>query len=1464
MFRTRDVSINDVVNPVTALAVVELSPYAVLLAGEGPYVKIFDHGTGQLLAVERVFETQAIHGIITTKQTFRGDHLEISMRLIYIWGGRWLRKGRLYRRQRARSFLGAWAGVPIDGSFHVQIYMDTEIQLNDWILEVRFEPLLKDFAQDPWHQTSNAVLVTAHNDARALLSLQGGCMLGISITHGPRCILYTACIDWTEDGRILVAAGTAFGEVLVWSFADSALVSDNTFPAPSQLHYRFTGHEGSVFGIRISPRLQGSGFEDGKRWIASCSDDRTIRVWDVSNLEAHDDVPETDRKGTGIFIPTFEDEKKSGLSNKCIATVMGHMSRIWDVHFARFKDRLVILSIGEDSTAQTWQLVENISSQKSLQSGQTSSYQLIHWQTHAYHSGKNIWASAVFRKEDGTYSVCTGAADGRTVSYTIHQAHEICGEDISANEWTMADVATQFNETKTLSVLDITGPATITKETLCQRIFGELPGVWIIKRNIKSALATYPSGTFVGEARFEGRPQIDREHDEEYLYTEIGTYTSDQGLDFAATRQYVYRYQRESDTMSVWFVKADNHSTADYLFHELRPESESDSRNGQDLENASVVRASSYHLCNEDHYTPSYEFYLKDLHLCDWKLSYHVKGPQKDYIAEASYGRNTANNDHEPANSEMPIPATRQVKGSEVCDRMEYRIEEDSFKSYVLMSHSSFLTTTAQGRVLSGSLVSSVAEADVAPRNVASMGALKWDLVGHFDALTSSGFGTRAVGSNLVLISGNDGTVFTYNDLAQSIRPTARLSRKVAFLYAQRLQTQLADAANHIVLATCLGLPVAYVYRTGLNSTGSEYEFQSRPFVLAVPEPFVVTSACYIEGINVWLLGSRNGALAVYDASKLSTGTATKASSVLQDVHGQDAVTCIVLLPEQMERHVYTRHMLTSGRDGHYAVHILTTNRDTSRKFKITLRTVHRPMPPFGPNIEGASFDEQTHDLLLWGFRSKEFVVWNASKDIETMTIKCGGAHRNWCYYPRNDGSDGGTFVWTKASVCHVRSQRRASHRVFQAGGHGREIKAMDLSPVLQGTDGSKTQYIATGAEDTAIRIWSHHPQDSLETGFKCLQSLTKHTTGIQQLRWSTDGGLLFSAAGREEFFVWRIQPVPYLGIGVMCEATCPAVTEGGDLRIMDMALKEIDAAQGRTQPRTKREYFISIVYSDSSIRIFHYSSSPRRKTFTLSQSGVYNNIHCLTQIANLHPDIDTFLCTASSDGHLALWPLNTENNDKLEERSEQLRWSYRVPVHQSSIKSLSAIKTEIHNQFLIATGGDDGALGITLFEFGSFSDEPECARLLIPKAHAAAINSVVYVGKGVPRKSNNEEWYRHVFVSSGSDQRVKTWVVKVPKPHDRKVKGVYPFVMRDRYTSVADVAAMATATTEDGTEVFVAGVGMEHFKLEEQGQANLVLEGGSKGKDRGGGVGRESAAAKQAEDERALAPLHDIRSLFY
>ncbi len=462
-----------------------------------------------------------------------------------------------------------------------------------------------------------------------------------------------------------------------------------------------------------------------------------------------------------------------------------------------------------------------------------------------------------------------------------------------------------------------------------------------------------------------------------------------------------------------------------------------------------------------------------------------------------------------------------------------------------------------------------------------------WRIVGQFEALRSSSIVTHAVGSNLILLGGNDGTMSFYEKSINKVLPVMHLKAKLAFLYALKLHGDHPEIQVHVVLAVCIGIPAAYVYRFSDNDHCGDGDTSQRT-TLNLPASFIVTGSCYLPELRTWVLGSRNGVIAFYDESMSHRDSELELCILLTDVHGEDAITVIQPLPYRDGDQ--PSHILTAGRDGHYAVHeIVVKSSSTLRENSnvITTHTVHCSTPPFGPNIEGAAFDSQTQELILWGFRSKEFVVWNATKDMETMNVDCGGAHRNWCYNPCKDGSNGGTFVWTKASVYHVHSQTEASHRVLSSGGHGREIKSMATSPILMKDNGAKTKYIATGAEDTTIRIWSFEEQRG-ETGspFRCLGTFTKHTTGIQQLRWSADGSLLFSAAGCEEFFVWRVQPVPLLGIGVVCEATCPQVTDDGDLRVMDFAVTEVSRYPGEHQNFTERGYIISIVYSDSSLRV--------------------------------------------------------------------------------------------------------------------------------------------------------------------------------------------------------------------------------------------------------------------------------------
>ncbi|KAL9010192.1 MAG: hypothetical protein Q9173_004855 [Seirophora scorigena] len=1342
--------VNHVINPVTALAYVSFKSGLLLLAGEGPYFKVFDHETTRLVAVTRAFTYQAVHGITAASAFTHSDGATVLELLI--WGHRYLRLAQLRD--------DAAAGKP-----EIVVHLKEAIQANDWILDVRFRP---HDSQIP--QKADAVLVTAQNAASLLCTAPRSHYLTLKpVTAGPKSMLYSARIGWTEDERILVASGTVFGEVIFWSFSRTALDAGATSPASAQLHHKFTGHEGSVFGVRISPKLSDVTFGFGKRLLASCSDDRTVRIWDVSDVDINEPISDGSLQHSEPSIKPISDDTDQISVNRCVATVMGHASRIWDVHFLVSGERLNIISFGEDGTAQAWQLVHR-TPVKGLPSKGLDGLDLVHWEAYAYHTGKNLWASAHFRNGDATHVISTGGADGRIVQYNIRQEADVSIGQLSTSRWTIDDVAAQLEKNKTFA----------SASSAClqsHRLFNSLRGAWKITRTIKSGLPSYPSGNFKGKATFERRqPSAEGYHDE-YLYSENGTFSADPGLTCQASRQYVYRYQASSDAISAWFVKPDDRSTVDYQFHELRIEDSRETDDRQGSQDQLLVRASAYHLCVDDHYTPDYNFQLIDGILDHWSLTYHVKGPQKNYIAEACYTRSFDHGDQEEEHeTTSALPQSKNHDNSLPGDR---EFKTDDFKSYVFLNNKSFLVTTAHGRVLLGSL-STPAGNQVEVHEFNQRPSVTWELIDQFEALKSSSITSKLVDSEKLFLSGNIGTVFAYDISKKQISPIFDLGRKAAYLYAQsihdRKPARESDFQAHLVLATSLGRPIAYIYKCR-NSTGDDLR---QLFLLALPASFVVTSASYIEAFDMWILGSRNGALAFYDGSLISSDNMTEPCRILLDIHGEDAITVIRCLREpELDQRAY---ILTTGRDGYYALHTLSTARNTSEQLLVQFGTMHRSMPPFGPNIEGASFfensDHKSSNLILWGFRSTHFVVWNASTHQETMVVDCGGAHRNWSYCPDEDGNiDGGTFVWTKASVCNVYSQTSASHRVFQPGGHGREIKAMAVSPAVQDSDGSPEKYVATGAEDTTIRIWLFHHEYEPEAGFKCLGTWTKHTTGIQQLQWSDDGRLLFSAAGCEEFFAWRVQPAPCIGIGAVCKA------------------------------------------------IFHYTSHPTKSHFSLLHTTTYGT-NCLNQILHLHTALDGFphiyLCTASSDGHVAFLPgdsiFNPPSNPNVSNKA-LLTSFHRHCIHQNTVKCISTMtSSSAQNELVLVSGGDDGALAITRLTFHSGGTSPTCSTLLYPKAHATAINAIatLQTARGSPDV--------HTFATLGNDQRVKTWCLETFS-NEPGTKGLRLKKRRDRPTSVGDVAALVSLSTgRNGDEemgVLVAGIGMEYLPDEraEDGQ---------------------------------------------
>lgn len=1363
------------VRPVTALQYCSLSRLY-LLAGEGQDLKIFDAEKGDLVLEHRLFKTEVLHGFCIQPRLDDGQQTQNVK--ILAWGGQSVCMIQLDQVQASTK----------NQSLNLDLLVP-EFKVDDRILDaiVRWaEPSGEGIQQ------VEIFLITSHSElVKVRFDLSSFSLIDQperTPCGGIRSFLCCAHILDSTKGRTLVAGGTALGKVLLWSF-DAATI--NTRDGEPCLQHEIDAHQGSVFGVSISDLVRSSRGEI-YQYLVSCSDDRTIRVWDITenSLERH------------------------SVRDRSVASAMGHASRIWNVRwFTQEGPSLHVLSCGEDATSQLWRLDSNV--ERSHTAGEERMVSsLSHVRTFAYHSGKNLWALASLVLPDRTFSIATGGADGRIVSYPL---------DTSTARNTRGNVFEQCTVRQISETLN--RPLQKTEASWTPKsILRAMKGSWDIERRIRSVNPLYPSGTLTGVAKINERPASDDAFEDEYFYSEQGEYITEQGLRMRASRQYVYRYQMDKDKASAWFVKTDGSNEVDYLFHEMNIEMLPDD-SAFDIKNTtSALCAKGHHLCIKDDYNAEYAFNFDKSTLNTWKLKYAVKGPEKDYMAEATYARSTED-----------ATLTNEVSTKGPCaDRQEpmtppESLHADNFKTYAWLDATTLLATTEQGSILRGTLYMDrsriLAEGDIEKGKIQQV---SWSYLNSFDDLSSGSFFANIPRLQAAFILGITGNIYLFRQDTGEVTMLGAGSRKPTYCRAHQLSSNWnfdgklgdGDATQLVVLSLA--------FLASLDAKLCFYDLQTpstscaRELDINLPKNFTVTSSFFSNTTKLIMLGSREGALGVYDLSKRGTSQEmTELISSFQGIH-RDAITQIVNLDYwDMSSGLGAEYILTTGRDGRYAIHKFSWSIDDVAK-DLNYETVHESIFPFGPNIEGACLHLATGDLILWGFRSTCFVVWNETRSSEILTIECGGAHRNWAYIHSDNVFGGGNFVWTKASVCNIYAQHAESHRIFQEGGHGREIKTVAVFP-MRTEKPPVANLIATGAEDTVVRLFKHRA----ESGFRCIANLTQHTTGVQRLQWSSQGNYLFSAGSFEELFAWRMSSIPKLGVGTVYIARCPKVTADGDLRLMDCAIIPTPKVNGPDGSKPMPISTICVVYSDSSFRIFNFSKIGNEHCFEIQAQGLYST-HSLTQIVSLGAQEADSLCTGSADGYIGFWPLDgvdLENalpvgseNRQTTSNGPALISTKRILAHQSGIKSLICRQLN-PKQWLLISGGDDQALAVSLITPSELLAPGETARtssradVTVHNAHASAITGLACLNEQISTGQID-----FTIASVGTDQRLKIWRIlcnehKLESGHlDVHSMKVVPEA--NVHSSVADASALDFTSKGGEGRLYVVGVGMECWRI--------------------------------------------------
>ena len=438
-------------------------------------------------------------------------------------------------------------------------------------------------------------------------------------------------------------------------------------------------------------------------------------------------------------------------------------------------------------------------------------------------------------------------------------------------------------------------------------------------------------------------------------------------------------------------------------------------------------------------------------------------------------------------------------------------------------------------------------------------------------------------------VVGASGSIYIYNHFLRRLSTLTQVEGKVGAIFVSHW-----DAHHFTLLVTRIKSDI--VHFLVIRWTSAEDAELQDNIPIQLPHSFTVTSVAFAHSekdMSRLFLGGRDGSILLISLGNSDLGSVKLLNLVqLDNIHQGESVTALLLennsdsiIDRQDLRHETSFHWLFStGRDGNLAVLKFdeTYNTDTA-----TLS--HRNGFDFGPHIEGMYRDTNSSSLYIYGFRGTDFVVYKEQLDQEIIAVECGGAHRKWTFFPFT-ATNPGRFAWTKSSSLHLHLVSTQSHEILRSGGHGREIKAMAVSPNVR-ENCSNWPLVATGAEDTDIRLFAYGEEEQPE--LRCLKVVKKHVTGIQGLQWCPKGQYLFSSGGFQEFFAWKIHSLPLVSVGIVCESACPSHNFDTELRITGFSVKSWPYEADVMDFDNNLVYLITMAYSDSTILVSHLRIIP-------------------------------------------------------------------------------------------------------------------------------------------------------------------------------------------------------------------------------------------------------------------------------
>ncbi|CAG2112604.1 unnamed protein product [Medioppia subpectinata] len=355
-------------------------------------------------------------------------------------------------------------------------------------------------------------------------------------------------------------------------------------------------------------------------------------------------------------------------------------------------------------------------------------------------------------------------------------------------------------------------------------------------------------------------------------------------------------------------------------------------------------------------------------------------------------------------------------------------------------------------------------------------------------------------------------------------------------------------------------------------------------------------------------------------------------------LHGSNGVTALKMRPK-------TNYMYSCGRNGKMFEFVLEDK-------NCTLLRIYRIFADM-EWIGNFCFDPNSGQIsYIYGFDSRNFVVWDEREQRFIESIDCGGGHRSWDFVVHRNQF---WFCYTKQEkmICFDKPMPKMSTNydlMITKTSHCKKINCCSLLFTR-----SLLYFVTAGEENTnsvtiELYLFGHISNISAIT---CCQN-------------NSDSCYMVSVGGRTQLMLWSIDMRDNQFSDCISNRTKHMKT----VSPLDPQIRYLDANMCQI---SENRYLISTACSDSAFRL--YTSF---------------NTSCVLRVYNA---FESHIITASNDGTLKIWSLIEGFLDQLllddsEDKQIELNSVFETRCHSAGINALDIFRDKNEWQLIVCGEG--------------------------------------------------------------------------------------------------------------------------------------------------------------------------------